>query len=268
MDFPIDYSQISLFMKCPMLWRYRYLMGLDLGVHPSASWSKHLIHKPLEKWWLGEDWDWDQLWDRYVTERRGIVDPFYTLDLARAGITGWLKKFSGDRENYELISTEKVVPVPQVPGFVTKPDLVLRRKRDGRVFVKDFKTSRYEKEALLFDRQFLGQVLGYNANGFSRDFFLLKNTKKDGVVVEVTRDEEEVSGDLLDEWAKEAMMVMAMMEMTVATGVFPKNAPDSCFPFPRIKCEMVDYCAMGGLREVALEGFPKKDPLGYLKGEE
>lgn len=267
-DKPIDYSQLSLWGKCPRLWYYKYIKGMDFEMHPSASWSSILIHKPIELWWKDKPWYWNKLWDEFVTGRKGVVDDFYTLELAQLAIEEWMREHGNDKEKYEFIAAEGVRPVAAVPGFVTKPDLVVRRKSDGLKFVRDTKAKKYDNEALLFDRQFLGQVLGYEADGFSRDLILITHTKKEGFDINVQRDEVEVPQDLLDEWVDDTKLTMEFMRMCVERGVYPKFSPDGCFPFPRIKCPAVDFCPMGKLREEAIERFPKKNPYDYLEEKE
>lgn len=262
----VSYSQIALYTRCPMLWYYEYVVGLPSTKHPSADWSSLLVHKPIELWWKGETFDWQELWDKYVERNEGVLDPFYNLDHAQAVFVKWVREFGfDDKEEYELISAETIYQVKEIPGFVTKPDYLLKRKTDGMLVVRDVKTSKYESELLRFDRQFVGQVLGTGAEVFQRDSILMSEVGKAGskkFKVEVFRDEEVIPDDLKREWIIETNLTVGMMYSSLMNRVYPKHAPNACFQFPRNPCERIQLCEVGELRQEILKGMMKKKGWG------
>jgi hypothetical protein len=267
-----DYTQLSLFTMCPMKYWYIYRMGMEDKVGDAALFSSALLHPAISAWHLGEELKWDEWFKAFVESAKFPDMQIHTLEMAKLVYGTYVKQYASDRDEYEVVVSEVAASVPlDEDRWVSKPDVVLRRKSDGLIGVDDLKASGWQigQELLPFDRQFLGQVKLVGAQWMRKTHvYLMKPLKtRPGPRCEITRSEHRVSEELLREWEQEIEMQMLWMKLCEVTGVWPKHSPGACTAFMK-HCEFEKVCMAGKLRGKLVEGAEKVDARAYLKGGE
>lgn len=258
----VDYTQLSLFSFCPRKYWYIYKQCLEQSMGNAPIFSSELVHPAIAAWYLKEEPNWGKMWEKYTAKAPKPDDEFYSLDRAKAIHAGYITQFASDMVEYTVITAEEVMRRGlDFAKWLSKPDVVLLENLSHDHVVLDIKTSKWGvgSELLPFDRQFLGQARVTKAKWMIKCHVYM--TKKGN---EITRSARMVSPDLLDEWEEELEQQCRYLEMCEANGVWPKQAPGSCYAFNRL-CEFAGLCEMGGLKDQAIANWKKVNPFEYLE---
>lgn len=152
----ISRSSHEEFCACPRRFYYRYLYegtGFDAKIPPLALAIGLTVHKGMEELLttgnveaavaaLGKEWE------RVVAPGRGVPSLEYPLEegaaLAEGLVRGWYRsRFEAFMEEFEILMIEKEVEGLLASNVKLKgrADAVIRSKRDGRVYVLNWKTT-------------------------------------------------------------------------------------------------------------------------------
>lgn len=143
-----SFSGLSSFDGCKHGWRLTYL---DMVPRYGNFFSSYglLCHEILEKYFRGE-LELFQLSDYYVDNYdRMVVEtpPFFVKpkEYFKQGYE-FFERFDFDKEEYDVLVIEDKIDVDvntnsMKYGLVVKPDLVLKHKETGKVYLMDYKTS-------------------------------------------------------------------------------------------------------------------------------
>lgn len=142
-----SYSNMSSFDTCRWGWKLNYIDAEDSEKNFFAEYGSY-IHLLLEKFWKDE-LSSNELADYYEKKYYDNVQcqpPPYPAGMWDSYYDTGLKFFSNFplvRDDYETVIIEgKVNDVHDGIKVVVKPDLLVRRKSDGKVILMDYKTSK------------------------------------------------------------------------------------------------------------------------------
>lgn len=159
--------------------------------------------------------------------------------------------------------------MPQVL-WLSKPDLVLRRRGDNDLVTLDFKHSVWEfnRSLLAFDRQFVGQAYAAGSKWMIKTF-IHTNLPRPGVraaaaTIDIHRNIEPVDGQLYTEWLEETKLMLEPVLEARRRNVFPKRAPRACSDYNH-PCPFHELCDVGKIvGQLLIETREKDNPLKYL----
>jgi RecB family exonuclease len=175
----MDSSKIKEFLTCPRKFFYSYMLGLR-----SLSTNQHFVfgsalHLALEHLYKNR-LNPDELpaamkifMDEYRTEISEEEEHQYapkTPEFAYLALDGYLKVYSNsDIATYDVVATEVPIEIeihPEMPTKLTGVlDLVLRSKRDGKIWFLDHKTG--QRNSMQWEVSYMQsvQMLNYLAGG-------------------------------------------------------------------------------------------------------
>src|SRR3990167_5709059 len=265
--FIIDMSQLNTFERCPELYNNVYNKGLQELKGPGALFSSLVIHPLLSRWYLAGGTRpltplmIKKAWMSFnnkcsLLNLRQNQTYAYSFSTVTKLLATYVTQYSLDFDMYKVASSEdfywKVMTNIDFLGgkviFISKPDLVLMRLGDGAITTLDWKTSMYNTQPTLlpFDRQFLGQAWVTDAKFMLKAFMLLPASA--GVYPTLIREFAEVDKDLMLEFEKELYISIQQLLLSKQLEVWPKRAPNSCYPFPGITCSFIDLCPLGKMK--------------------
>lgn len=240
-----SYSSLDLYERCPRLFRYHYEDKTDVREDPlSARFGTWMVHWPITSWYEAHRLGYQQhfnpnfnyLWEEIVrptdVELADKKNKPYTLAMARGLYEEYVSRFDRDFDLYRVVSVEDY---KIVGNYGTKGDVILERKSDGVIVPMDLKSSKSDfiLEGAHVNNQFLGQMF---VHGTLECMVSLLNTA-DG---KVERLPIKVTQAAMDDWIDELAYRIVVVDASREVGVWPRNAPNSCFKFGR-------WCRMKGV---------------------
>ena len=280
-----DYSQLALWDQCHRKYSYRYIDEVSSKIDPSAIFSTYVMHPVIAALFQDAVADYANLikagWEQFVLALNKATpmtakhqqcyapNPAYTALLQVEDKTFLL------RDTHTFVNTETLYwrTLPNVPDaiWVSKPDVVLARKEDGKLVTVEIKTSMYDFTADLnpFDRQILSQAWTVEPIKQIKLFiqFCFDSKSKFGgtIVYPENGPLKPMQPDaiLLSEWLAEVEFEVDAIKRAKQSGVWVKRSPSACRDFNR-DCPMLDLCLVGASRKFLASGMEHDNPLEYL----
>jgi hypothetical protein len=278
----IDHSRLERWEQCPRKYKYEYVDNMYRESSYDAEFG-NLLHKLLGEWYLkGPSWNPDQsflnrIWNQFLDVCYNAPSPqanraaVFTLEHAMRAFAAYKERYAPDFETYDVVDSETLYFREIMPGvlWVSKPDLILRRKGDQQLVTLDFKHSVWEfnRNLLSFDRQFVGQSFAAESKWMIKVFFHSQTPlpgRTGAPVVRIYRDVEPADGELASEWLNETIMMIKPILEAKQTGVYPKRAPRACMDFNRL-CQFAEICQIGKIAgQIMIDAREKTNPNDYL----
>lgn len=253
----LSLSQLQLYEHCPRKHFYRYSLNLADPPGIEASFSTHLIHKPITDWYSCLSQDWGAYWIAFKRDTELVANTptyrtaFYTLELAQFMFEAYTKTYPVDFNTVE--STEKLHLLFKHEDieFVVKPDVVLGQPDP---MVIELKASQYDYilQNPGFNRQLVAQSVATNREKVSLRLLNLKTRKILEQLICVTLDHKE-------EFMRELLYSsLPKFNISQLTGIWEKHSPGACIEFNRL-CVFSELCLNHVPRRIT-DLWPKRDP--------
>lgn len=150
-----SYSSMNAFKTCPLSFKFSYLDKVKNRDGNIFSDLGNLAHYVMEQYFKGEVevYELDKLfkdnYDKFVTYNAPTaLQRFNYEENTKDKMLKFFNNTDIDNSIYEILCMEDKVNY-EIDGIkiVIKPDLIIRRKSDGRVILWDYKTSNYSKDS-------------------------------------------------------------------------------------------------------------------------
>lgn len=280
----ITYTGLSTFQKCPEMYKWRYIDGLDKIGPAGAKELGTAIHRALEVLFLTGD----------IRQAEDALNGFSPLagphglgeeDFARARgmLAGYYGRWGNPHNQYEVVKVEKTFSFPvEYSNYALegKIDILVRDKSTGRLQLWDHKTTSQMDEDYITQRWMdlqlhlytIGalEALGYEVEELVYDILSKPNIrlKKNETIAEFTtrcglectpekyeRPVFAVDLGMLDDTRREIAGWLGRVELARATGFYGK-VRSSCVQFGK-RCPYYDLCVSRGNPMVINGGYVK-----------
>ena len=149
-----SYSSVSGFFQCKLAFVYNYFYRVQRAENIFAQIGT-VSHEVMEEYMAGniEVFELEQYFrDKYAEKVTCSAPSMLGQKFEESTIEKMTKFFSTtdfDRESYEILCMENKYEhvLDGDIKLVVKPDLIVRRKTDGKVILYDYKTSSYKKDS-------------------------------------------------------------------------------------------------------------------------
>lgn len=278
----VDHSRLERWEQCPRKYKHEYVDQLERERSYDAEFGT-VLHKILGAWylngptWIPSDRFLNQIWTEFHDAVFAAAAPpanrnaVFTLDHALRAFQAYRDRYQPDFETYEVVDSETLYFREIIPNvlWVSKPDLVLRRKGDQQLATLDFKHSVWEfnRNLLAFDRQFVGQAFAAQSQWMIKAFFHSQTPapgRSGSPTVRIYRENEPADGELTEEWLEETKLMLKPILEAKQTHVYPKRAPRACMDFNR-PCPFAEICNVGKRAgQILIDAREKTNSNDYL----
>lgn len=150
-----SYSSVNSFKTCKAMFSFSYLEKIKDREGNIFSDFGNLTHYVMEEYFKGnvEIYELDKLfndnYEKFVTYNAPTsLQKFNYEENTKEKILKFFNSTTIDSSEYEVLAMEDKIEY-EIDGIkiVVKPDLIIKRKSDGRVILWDYKTSTYSKDS-------------------------------------------------------------------------------------------------------------------------
>ena len=268
------YSFLSLYVDCQRKWYLSHVCRIEPEFTPKPLTFGSAIHEWREYFYTHGDAGKDQ-WINAMSAQRSFYEDekVFEEDLRRGWLMlrKWLDTWSEhDLMNWEVLAVEEELTVPLTDDWIItiKPDLRIKDRISGNIYIVDCKTTGYSVKSPYDSMEAMDQVtcymwglrkLGKPVNGLIVDVMYNRKSvykaERPGIIVRSKADLDNFEEEMIGLYSEIHQKMLALEEGSYdIRQLFRRNGRSCSGAF---KCSFSDVCRH--------HIIPGKPPLGYVQ---